>query len=99
MYRTVRADVEIDVEDVIGKLDDDDLKELGLRRTRPKSNETAYTPHGFGHETPVQEVIRTACMRGDLPGFIEATRQMLDEEGIFLRVDRLLAKLREPAHG
>lgn len=99
MRRYISVEVDVEISDVLEEMDDDDLKLYGLRRFVSTKTTGGEFAKGFGRETPVQEAIRTACLRGDLPGFIEATRQMLDEEGIFLRTDRLLPAVREVAHG
>jgi hypothetical protein len=98
MSRYVTVDAEVFAADVIEHLDDAELKEFGLRRIAAKQSDAAEFGSGFGRETPTQESIRMACLRGDLPAFIEATRQLLDEEGIFLRTDRLMPA-REMVHG
>jgi hypothetical protein len=85
MYHTVR--VEVDVTDIIDELDADDLKELGLTKLAERS------------DAPITEQIRLAAVRGDVETFIECTRQLLDEKmDVFVRTDRLLAKLREVSH-
>ncbi len=97
MYRSIYVDV--DLEEVVEDLDDADLKELGLVRVKSGQKIADEAPPGFGNETPVVEQIRMVAVRGDLPAFIEATRSLLDEQGIFLRTDRLLPAAREVAHG
>jgi len=102
MSLQVSTYVDIDSEDVLEALDgvsDAKLISYGLRRCNPESR-VVVVPPGFGHETPIPEQIRLDAVRGDLPAFIEHTRQLLDEEaGVFVRTDRLLAKLREVHHG
>lgn len=86
MYRSIRVD--IDVDEIVENLDTDDLKQLGLAKLAERS------------DASIAELIRLAALRGDVETFIECTRQLLDEEmDTFVRTDRLLAKLREPAHG
>lgn len=101
MSLQVRTYVDVDGEDVLEALSDvSDAKLIsyGLKRCNPESK-VVVVPPGFGHETPIPEQIRLAAVRGDLPAFIEHTRQLLDEEGgVFIRTDRLLAKLREVSH-
>lgn len=101
MSLQVNTYVDIDDDDVIEALSDASdakLVKYGLRRCSPDSR-VVVVPPGFGHETPIPEQIRLAAVRGDLPAFIEHTRQLLDEEGgVFIRTDHLLAKLREVSH-
>lgn len=83
MYRSI--EVEIEVEDIVEKLDADDLKQLGLIKMAAAGG-------------AITAQIHLAAVRGDLPAFIEHTRQLLDEKmDVFIRTDRLLANLREVA--
>lgn len=98
MYLHVPTSV---VLEAVEELSDAELSGYGLTRIKEGQVVTEAPPcAGFGKETPIPEQIRLAAVRGDLPAFIEHTRQLLDEEGgVFIRTDRLLAKLREVSHG
>lgn len=85
MRNYVTVEVDVDLDDVIDRLDEEDLKDLGFMKV--------------GEAGAADERIRMACLRGDRPGFIEATARLLDAKGIFLRTDRLLPAVREVAHG
>lgn len=83
--------------EAVQELSDAELAGYGIARIKEGQVITDAPPcGGFGHETPIPEQIRLAAVRGDLPAFIEFTRQLLDESaGVFVRADRLLAKLHQ----
>lgn len=96
MYLHVPTSV---VLEAVEELSDTELSVYGITRIKEGQVVTDAPPcAGFGHETPIPEQIRVAAVRGDLPAFIEYTRQLLDErDDVFVRTDRLLANVREGA--
>lgn len=93
MYITV--DAEVDVEDVIEKLSDGDLKEYGLvRLQRAAEGKSEVWPGDV-------ERMKLNAVRGDLHAFIESVENIFSTRGVDLRTDRLLDALgrMEVCHG
>ncbi|MGS1128488.1 hypothetical protein ACVCL3_15945 [Rhodanobacter sp. UC4437_H4] len=101
MQLKINSYVTIDNKHVIRALADADeytLQQLGLAKVHETEMVVRRPPPDEARQTPTIEHVITAASRGDLPEFIERARQFLDEQGVFVRTDRLLAKLREVAH-
>jgi hypothetical protein len=77
----------------------DTLSSLGLTKIFPGQMVVSRPLPEEASQTSTIEQVITAASRGDLFEFIERTCQFLDENaGVFVRTDRLLAKLREVSH-
>lgn len=98
MRHTITVDVDVDIDEILEDLGDEDLKDHGLTRIVDPKKARPGAPAGFGRETPRVDVVMQAALHGDLAAFIEATHQLLREQELFMRTDRLLAQVREVAH-
>lgn len=77
--------------------DDYTLSQLGLAKVADYQMVVRRPPPDEVYQTPIVEHMIVAAARGDIGGFVEQTARLLDEQGVFIRTDRLLDPVRPGA--